>query len=805
MKLGSMWTSGLLMLVCAVYVFSADIYVAPTGNDAAAGTLAAPLATVKAARDKADQLKAGNIAVTVYLRGGTYYLDTTVVFGAANSGTATAPIVYTAYNSEKPVISGGIKVTSAWAASTKANVMVTTIKTGLKVDQLFLNGKRQVLARYPNFNANTVILNGYAADCMSAARVGSWANPGEGPGYFRGIDGNSWGGSSYFITGKNGTTATTTWVGDNNRVPGVDATKRLVENIYEELDAAGEWFYRKSTGQLFFYPPAGTDLSTATIELASQDELFRFVGSASGTAGSVKYIQINGLTLTHTYRTLFSKPYENVQASDWAIARSATVFMQNAENIKISNCNFDQIGGNGVFCSGYNRSHIIYNNVFTDAGASCVVLMGLHNSVRCPAASYGNMGNCTDKTNAGPVDPVNGEFPEFVTVDNNMMVNLGRFEKQPAGIALSATQCDTLRHNTIHDCPRAGICFCDCSWGGHVVEFNWIYNAIQETGDHGPLNSWGRDRNWRWQNDVTTAKLDAWKTTIIRNNRFESHDLYFGIDMDDGASNYLQYNNLLFGGGLKLQWNAYNTYLNNILVAQASVQFHGTWTNSHHYGARNVLMGNAIYGNCCFSGDVPSSAHAAITQWDSNCVYNNINPSIQPYMAPWGGTNQQFSWTQWKAGGCDAHSVVADPLFTDTNKTTWASWPTRTDGFKYMPKGDYTLRAGSPALAMGFKNFPMDSFGVMPPPSTAVQAPAQYGAVDGHGAAIGFFKAGQLIVLENGPYQLTITTALGRTVEVYNGKGRTSFNLPHQSYGAGVYFAVVRSANRTGTFQFLIN
>ena len=84
---------GFLSLCCAATgVNGAEIYVSPTGNDANAGTIAAPLATIKAARDKADQLKAGNTPVTVYLRGGTYYLDTTVTFGVSNSGSPAPPL-----------------------------------------------------------------------------------------------------------------------------------------------------------------------------------------------------------------------------------------------------------------------------------------------------------------------------------------------------------------------------------------------------------------------------------------------------------------------------------------------------------------------------------------------------------------------------------------------------------------------------------------------------------------------------------------------------------------------------------------
>jgi hypothetical protein len=42
--------------------------------------------------------------------------------------------------------------------------------------------------------------------------------------------------------------------------------------------------------------------------------------------------------------------------------------------------------------------------------------------------------------------------------------------------------------------PRAGICIGDGTWGGHVIEFNHIYDTVRETGDHGPFNAWGRER-----------------------------------------------------------------------------------------------------------------------------------------------------------------------------------------------------------------------------------------------------------------------------------------------------------------------
>jgi hypothetical protein len=786
------WTIVVLSIcIAASVVFGAsDIYVSPTGNDGAAGTLAAPLATLTAARDKADQLKATNPPVTIYLRAGTYYLTAPVVFGPANSGTANAPIVYRSYPGEKAIISGGIKLNNPTWTVSSGSIMVTTIGANLKVDQLFLNGQRQVMARYPNYTAGQR-LDGYAADAISATKVGQWANPAEGPGYIRALHNSEWGSVSYIITGKNGTAVTSTWVGDNNRGSVMNATYRMVENIFEELNAAGEWFYRKSTGQLFFWPPNGTVLNTSTIELASQDELLRFVGTSNLSANSVKYIQFNNIVFTHTYRTLFSKPYETVLKSDWGIARAGAIFMQNAENIRIENCTFDQVGGNGIFVSGYNRNHVIYNNVFNYGGASCVAIMGLNSAVRCPN-SWSTTPTCSDRAPG----PLTNEYPAYIKVDNNMMSYPGRFEKQPAGVTLSRTECDTVRHNTVHDCPRAGINFCDGCWGGHVVEYNWVYNAVLETGDHGPFNAWGRDRNERWPDDLSAVKLDAVNTTIIRINRLEARPMNFGIDLDDQSCNYHGDKNLLIGVGTKLQQAHCDTFTNNILVRGGASEIHHPRDSTKFVFAHNIIVGPDAYSisGSMTGGWAPTDIKRKMSVLDSNVLYNSGNaPNICPVYQR---GSVYCTWAEWQAGGLDVHSNTADPLFTDTTRT----WP------NYAPRGDFSVRAGSPALTAGFKNFPMDSFGVMGTPGVAVQNP--FIESKARESAIGninvHYSAGCLAVSYDGEYQMTITTALGRTVKTFNGKNRSSFKIDATSSGAGVYVAVVRTKNGAATRRFIV-
>lgn len=780
-----------LLVCCAtVSVFSADIYVSPTGSDDADG--ASPttaLATIAKARDKADELKAGG-AVTVHLLEGTYYLTEPLVFGPTNSGTASAPIVYSGCG--KAIISGGIKVASTWATS-GGSVMKTTIAKDLKVDQLFLNGKRQIMARYPNFNENQM-LQGFAGDAV--AKASACANPAEGPGYIRALHGSMWGGNSYILT-KNGNTVTPVWVGDNNRGSGMHAQYRMAENCYEFLDAAGEWFYRKSTGELFFWPPSGTDLNSSTIELASLTELLRFVGTGANSAGSVKYITFDNVVLTHTYRSLFDGTgdfFEKITKSDWGIVRKGTVFMQNAEYITIKNSLFDQIGGNGVFCSGYNRKHVVYNNNFVDGGASCVCLFGLRSSIRCPN-SWSSPPACNDKTPG----PLTEEYPAYITVDNNMMNHLGRFEKQTAGFTCSATRYDTIRHNTIHNIPRAGVNFCDGCWGGSVIEHNWVYDCVKESGDHGPFNAWGRDRNERFQNDPAATFYDAVDTTFIRNNRWEGEPGNFGIDLDDQASNYYQINNLCIGGGHKLQWHRYNTYLNNVII-DGNVQFHGVWDQSHHYGARLIIYQTkepCVYQFCC--GSDPGQVKRVIAQWDSNVVYTTRG---EPKCSEWNNCGSgNFSWSQWTGAGNDQHSKVADPMFTDPNKD-WG--PGR-------PKGDYSVKNGSPALALGFKNFPMDSFGALGTPGpntdacvTAVYHPGRKPETI-RSLRVSQMSHAFMVSFDGGDFKVSIMAPSGRTVAKCNGTKHSTVVFDTRSVGSGIYFANIRTKNGVITRQFAVS
>jgi hypothetical protein len=272
--------------------------------------------------------------------------------------------------------------------------------------------------------------------------------------------------------------------------------------------------------------------------------------------------------------------------------------------------------------------------------------------------------------------PQNNHYPSGCVAEDNLIYSIGRIEKQATGVEISMSQSITVKNNTIYNTPRAGINIGDGTWGGHVIAYNDVFNTVQETGDHGAFNSWGRDRFWhpnRAYMDSLAALhpesilLDAQKTTIIRNNRFRC-DHGWDIDLDDGSSNYHIYNNICLNGGLKLREGFYRTVENNIMI-----------NNSFH---PHVWFKN--------SGDV----------FRKNIVTRNYYPIIVPFWGKMVDYNL-FPDTQAlqkaQANHTDAHSLAGNPQFVRADV------------------GNYTLSAKSPALKLGFKNIPTQNIGVKSP------------------------------------------------------------------------------------------
>ena len=63
---------------------------------------------------------------------------------------------------------------------------------------------------------------------------------------------------------------------------------------------------------------------------------------------------LNALVCLSVFR--YMEPYEVPSGGDWAVHRGAAVVIEGAEDIQLSNCTFDQPGGNGLLLSDYTRN-----------------------------------------------------------------------------------------------------------------------------------------------------------------------------------------------------------------------------------------------------------------------------------------------------------------------------------------------------------------------------------------------------------------------------------------------------------------
>lgn len=665
------------------------IYVSPDGNDWDDGSLEHPFQTVARATAMAQNILMHNPCerISIFFRNGTYSIDEPIEWTTENSPGEAGSVTYCAYQEEPVIFSGAISFGQLHWETYRGDIKVADIEKECDFDVLYANAERQIMARYPNYTTPDTIFgySGDAADVLSADRIQhTWKNA-PTDGYVRALHEREWGGNSYKITDvdENGKVSLQ-WVGDNNRGAGYKTNQMVVENVLEELDAPNEWYYDKRKGKLYFYPPLGMDLSEAVFEGAAASELFRLTGDTPDRP--IQNIKFTGIHFTKTHRTLFNSVYERPLRGDWGLARTGALFMENAKNVIVTNCRFDEIGGNAIMMSGYNEKHSIDSNRMTKIGASAVLIVGREDAVRDPS-HWDNDDHKTviNDTSAGPKSE---NYPRDITISNTYMYDLGIYEKQVSGICISIAARIHVKGNTIHRCPRAGINISDGTFGGHLIEDNDIFDCVRGTSDHGPINAWGRDRFWSLGGYDTRgskgaekkpyAFLDVIERNVIRHNRI-SHTSEFGVDLDDGSSNYEIYDNLFLGTGVKLREGFGRTVRNNIIV-NGSINIHVSYE-----GNDDVVQNNVIIAKTPYKFISPNSGSK--TNFNRNLLYfGEQTVDVQAY-----GESK------------DTDYITGAPLFTNPDAH------------------DYTLKAPSPALKQGFHNFDMNSFGVKGAPVPPVQ------------------------------------------------------------------------------------
>lgn len=709
-----------------------ELFVAVDGRDENAGTRELPLKSLRQAVARSRNAVPGE-ARSIHLRGGVHRLSEALTL--TPDETARGPLSIRGYQQEKATLSGGRELHCRWEPW-RDGIFVCDVPEvrdeGLSFTQLFANGQRQVRARFPNYQK--VIDDrdaGYttpvgaigpdatdpqpdpdsdmAYDCEPVRGIvfdprtfttRNWSRPDEAVIHI--FQQDYWGNLQWRIKGVD-RERRAIWFGQGGHQMGakwstegsrVGARSRFyIENVFEELDAAREWYLDREAGKLYWMPDAGIDPNEAVIEVPRLQTLISVRGSR---LKSVDGLRFERLRFAHT-ETTFLEEYEVPSLGDWALHRGGALRLEGTRACRIRDCLFEGLGGNAVFANCFNRELNIRGCTFRDIGDSGVLLVG------------------ELETTTG----TQKHFPYECRVENNRFHDLGRYGKQTAAVYLSRAKRITVGHNWIYDLPRAGICIGDGTWGGHVIEYNHIHDTCLETLDHGPFNAWGRDRTWSAVHgqsemlktrciDTADAKSDAMETVVLRHNFFVEK-AGWGLDLDDGATNYEIYNNICVGVGMKLREGSYRTICNNIWVHCASSPcFHVGNEDNHDRYFHNITVMSPAYqkenhdrlfdikadGNEIYYLVFPPVRTPWLEEIDNNCFFNDLGRFTARVLERERKTRRLIELEEWQAMGFDRHSRFGDPLFVDPEND------------------DYRVRPGSPALDVGFRNFEMHAWGL---------------------------------------------------------------------------------------------
>ena len=366
----------------------------------------------------------------------------------------------------------------------------------------------------------------------------------------------------------------------------------FIENIFEELDYPGEYFYNETTGLLYFYynTTNNKEFSSPPKKLIIP-KLQLLINMTSTQWDPIKNIHHENIiyrSTKHTYMERHGVP----SAGDWALDRFGAIFLQGTETITFKKCIFDRLDGNGIMISGYNRNTTIINNDFQYIGGNAIASWGYTNETDYDP---GRPGIKLENAPYAGIDGTDGEHPRFNIIQNNVGREIGLYEKQSSFYVQAKTAESFIDGNVFFNGPRAGINFNDGFGGGDIISNNLVFSTCRESQDHGPLNTWDRQP---FLTTYKTGKPDIYmKTRFIHHNFFiDNYSLQESIDNDDGSMFYHSHHNFLIYGkrGLKTDWGGHDNYHYNNVYAYLEQALATTMTEKQLPGHSDAFFNNKV-------------------------------------------------------------------------------------------------------------------------------------------------------------------------------------------------------------------
>lgn len=736
---GVVFQSVLMLMACLVHADSSPrtIYVSTDGAAEADGSQSKPYGSLFAGVEAMRDLRQAGYAepIVITLREGRYHLDQTLVLGlndGAPASEATVPafeqygsgelqqsayLTFAAYPGEHPVLSGGMPV-SGWARLEHAPAALPASAVG----QVWVADMPAEIDRFYTFYDSHGRLNrardsGFAYTKLGDKRtlhfptgaLQNWDNLGDVEIQMR--PGRAWAinmlplASVDEVNGVATTGASATY--PMGPLPGYlhdpDASVVWVENVLEALGEPGEWVVNTQTRKIYLWPsdPA-PDGAPRGILVPTTTELIRVEGEIDydgPTDHPVRGIAFSGLTFSHADRWAWTSDEGRLGwglQHDWDMFDRPTALLRlrGAEACEITDCRFINSGGSGLRMDLHAQRNRVLDSEFAHLGEAGILLVGYG-----PGLKDANHHNDIINNHIHHFSEITWHSPGLWAwqsgrnrMTNNELHHSGYAAvcittRVEPGRSLNGEGGRTIRQHEIADEDRARERAGYESWLArekynhsrhNLLENNEISHAVQLLSDGNGIYVSGTGTG-----------------NIIRYNYLHdnlAHSLPAAIRCDDDQHDTLIHGNVLYNNGgfaAGIASKGINDITNNFIVAPAVVPRSGyvsfEWVPvPGSIVQHNIIIshpdGGNVYGERARGdGPVPSILE---TEMDSNLYYHPTDPHwVDAHLLRMQAVDQEQA------------SCFADPLFVDP------------------AAGDFSFRAGSPAIELGIEPLDVSQMG----------------------------------------------------------------------------------------------
>ncbi len=583
---------GIFIISFSGSVFAIDYYVdAINGNDYASGISVAPWKTIS----KVNSMNFEPGDNIYFKRGQTWNEQLTI----SSSGNGTNWITFGSYGSgEKPEINGADLITG-WEVYDE-NIYVADVSS--EVRQLFINGERQTLARWPNSGWQNISAN---SEIKTRLYSESLIQPDD---YWKNaiavIRTANWRIETKTITANNQNENAIVWDGDVYLIQ--KDWGFYIENKLEEIDMQGEWYYDISTKRIFLY--LNEDPANYNIEGSVRDYGIK-------TLYEMHHININNFSIIyskvdgiHTYNSDYINIEDNIISFTKRNGIRANIYPDSEHgHIHANNNLISYTQGEGIVFSRQNYGEIINNNLF---------YIGV-NEVS-PKKVYGVMiGGMNHIVSHNKIDDVSYD-----------------------GIYLSGGSTNVSISNNL-----ISRCLLSLSDGGGIYTASWHNNLVIENNIvHDIVGNAGGTPS-STPATVIGIYLDelAEGITVRKNIIYNCNSV--------GMMLHRTHNNTIINNVI------YNTPISVYMSEKSQDEMYDNNFYNNIFLSSNEEQLTFAVGR--YSGSTTSSG-----DFDYNIHYNPYNENVIRYYQDWKTTYYTFS--QWQTfSGQEPNGMQADPLFTD--------------------------------------------------------------------------------------------------------------------------------------------